>query len=332
MSSPQLQPEAPPRPKLPPQLALVVAVLSVSTGALFIRFAGEEHDGGAPSLVIAFYRCAFATVALALVGWRQCLEEWPRLERRERGIAAATGVGLALHFATWITSLSYTTVASSIVIVNTTPLWVALLTPALSSDRRLRGATVAAIALSIVGCAVLGWNDLQVAGSALFGDALALVGAWMCALYMLAGRKLRRSLSLFPYVIACYGIAAVVLLIVALARGHSLLGYAPEIYGWLVALALVPQVIGHSAYNYVLRYLSAAATSIATLGENVGGIVLAWWFLGEALEPRTAVGAGIVVAGMVIAVRSERVGVASPAGATKGTGASGFRVGARGRQ
>jgi drug/metabolite transporter (DMT)-like permease len=282
-----------------PALALAVAVVAVSTGAVFVRLAD------APPLVVAFYRCALATAVLTAIGWRACREEWPRLSRRERWIVLATGLGLALHFSAWITSLSYTNVASSVVIVNTTPVWVALLTPVLSTDR-LRAGTLAGIAAAVAGCAVIGWGDFELSGRALFGDALALAGAWMSALYMLAGRRLRRRLSLLPYVIACYGAAAVCLLVLVLGTGQPLFGHAPETYGWLVALALVPQLIGHSSYNYALRYLSAASTSVATLGESAGAALLAWWLLGEELSATTLAGGAIVLAGLLVAVRSER--------------------------
>jgi len=289
------------KPPFPPRTALVLAVLAVSTGSLFVRFAHAEP------LVAALGRCLISTLVLAAFGWRACAREWPKLTRGEIWAALGAGACLALHFASWITSLSYTSVASSVVIVNTTPLWVALLVPVLSTDR-VRGRTLLAIALSIVGCAVIGASHFQVAGRALYGDGLALVGAWAAALYFLAGRKLRRSLTLLPYVIACYGTAALLLLAVVLASGERLVGLPPATYGWLVALALVPQVIGHSSYNYALRYVSVALTSIATLGENIGAPLLAWIFLGD--KPGTAeyIGAAIIAVALLLAVQSERAG------------------------
>jgi drug/metabolite transporter (DMT)-like permease len=287
------------KPPFPPKSALVLAVLAVSTGSLFVRFAHAEP------LVAALGRCLISTLVLAAVGWRACAREWPKLTRGEVWAALGAGACLALHFASWITSLSYTSVASSVVIVNTTPLWVALLVPVLSTDR-VRGRTVLAIAISIVGCAVIGADDFRLAGRSLYGDGLALVGAWSAALYFLAGRKLRRSLSLLPYVIACYGTAALLLLAVVLVSGERIVGLPPATYGWLVALALVPQVIGHSAYNYALRYVTVALTSVATLGENIGAPLLAWIFLGEPPGIAKCIGGAIIAGALLLAVRSER--------------------------
>lgn len=287
------------KPPVSPGLALAVAVLAVSTGSLFVRLAE------AAPIVKAFGRCSISTLVLALFGARACAREWPKLSRAELWAALGAGACLAVHFASWITSLSYTSVTSSVVIVNTTPLWVALLAPLLSTDR-VRGRTILAIGVSVLGCVVIGADDFRLAGRALYGDALALVGAWSAALYFLAGRRLRRSLTLLPYVIACYGTAAIFLFAVVLAAGEPLRGYSAATYGWLIALALVPQLIGHSSYNYALRYVSVALTSVATLGENIGAPLLAWCFLGEAPGTAKVIGGCIVALGLLLAVRSER--------------------------
>jgi drug/metabolite transporter (DMT)-like permease len=287
------------RPPVPPKLALAVAVAAVSTAALFIKLAD------APKLAIAAYRCIFSAVLLGAIGARACAREWPRLTRRELLFALGTGFCLALHFATWISSLSYTSVASSIVIVDTTPLWVALLAPFVSSDRVGRR-TLVAMSISFAGVLVIGAGDLEVSPRALLGDGLALIGAWTTALYMLAGRSLRARLSLVPYVTACYGSAAVFLIVFALASGTQMSGFTPRTWGALLALALVPQLIGHSSYNYALRYVPAATAAIVSLGETVGATLLVWLVLGEQPPLATAVGGALVLAGVVLALRGER--------------------------
>lgn len=292
-------PAASKAPSFPPGAALVLAIVAVSTGAVFVRLAD------APPLVVAFWRCTLATALLIALFGRQCRAQWSRLSRQHVLLVLATGLALALHFATWISSLSYTSVASSIVLVNTTPLWVALATPFVTSDR-VRPLTWLAIVIAVAGCAVIGAGDFELSSRALFGDALALVGAVLSAVYMLAGRRLRKELTLGPYVIACYGAAAVFLFAFTLLSGDRVLDVTRGTFGWLVCLALVPQVIGHSSYNYALGYVSAALTSIATLGESVGATLLAWWFLGEQPPPQTLMGGAAVIAGMLLAMRSER--------------------------
>lgn len=290
---------APSAPKFPPGAALLVAIVAVSTGAVFVRLAD------APPLVVAFWRCALATAVLIGLFGRQCRAQWVRLSRGDLGLLVATGLALALHFAAWISSLSYTSVASSIVLVNTTPLWVALATPFVTADR-VRPLTWVAILVAVAGCAVIGAGDFELSGRALLGDALALAGAVLSAVYMLAGRRLRRTLTLGPYVIACYGVAALFLFAFTRLSGDGVLDITRATFGWLVCLALVPQVIGHSSYNYALGYVSAALTSIATLGESVGATLLAWWLLGERAPAQTLVGGAAVIAGMLLAMRSER--------------------------
>lgn len=281
-----------------PRAALFVAIGAVSTGAVFVRLADS------PPLVTAFWRCAIATAVLVVLFGRRSAAEWRQLSRADLAWIGGTGFALALHFAAWISSLSYTSVASSIVIVNTTPLWVALLAPLVTADR-VGARAMFAISLSILGCVVIGAGDFEISGRALLGDALALAGAWMSALYMLAGRRLRQKLSLAPYVTSCYGVAAACLLAFALAAGDSLANYDAETFGWLACLALLPQLVGHSCYNYALRYLSATMTSVATLGESVGATLLAWAVLDDVPTPQTAAGGAIVLLGLWLAMRAE---------------------------
>ena len=287
------------RPAVEPRLVFGVAILAVSTGALFVRLAD------APSLAVAFWRCALATAVLAALFLPRCLREWRRLARADAWLLGAAGLALSVHFATWISSLAYTSVASSIVIVNTTPLWVALLAPRLAGERVSR-ATLAAMALSVAGCVVIGAGDFELSARALLGDALALVGAWMAALYLLAGRRVRRLLTLAPYVTGCYGVAAAFLLLFTLVARVPLTGYGAATWGWLACLALVPQLIGHSSYNWALRYVSTTLTAVATLGESVGAVALAWLFLREVPSLQTLAGGAIVMSGLWLAMRAER--------------------------
>ena len=286
-------------PAVSPRLALALAIAATSTGSLFVRLAD------APPLAKSFWRCGLCTAVLALFGWRTLRADLARIGGRELRLALLSGLALALHFATWITSLSYTSVASSIVLVDTTPLWVALLTPLLSHDRLDRRILVA-VAFSVVGVAVVGVADLDFSGTALRGDGLALAGAWMAALYMLAGRNLRPKLSLVSYLVLCYGSAALILLALALANGDQLVGYSSRTWLWLALLAWVPQLLGHSSYNYALGYLTAALVAVASLGEVFGAPLLAWIFLDETPPPLTIVGGALVLLGVVLAIRPVR--------------------------
>ena len=292
--------------------ALIAAVLAVSTSSIFIRFAQEQ----APSLVIAALRLAFATLLLAPFAWFRYRHELQNLSRREFILGSFAGFFLAVHFATWISSLEFTTVASSVVFVSTGPLWVALLSPIFLNERLSRAAiTGLVIAISgglIIGLAdVCSWNaGLRCSqtgqilhGRAMWGNFLALVGAWTVSGYIIIGRKVRGKISLIPYIFLVYGVSAVMLTTMMLAAGQSARGYPAETYGWIFLLALFPQLIGHSTYNWLLRYLSASLVAITTLAEPLAAAVLAYLILSERPTPAVMIGGFLILIGIFLASR-----------------------------
>jgi drug/metabolite transporter (DMT)-like permease len=303
------------QPPFPPILALTFAILAVSTAAIFIRYAQEY----APSLVIAASRLLIATLILAPIALTRNRSELKQLTRRDLGFALLSGFFLALHFATWISSLEYTTVASSVVLVSTVPLWVALLSPITIKEPVTRAVLVGMI-LALIGGFVVGLSDTCmyaggelvcpdfdefIRGKAFIGDILALIGAFTAAGYLLIGRSLRSRVSLISYIFLVYGMAGAVLLIFVITAGQPLLGYPPVTYMWLILLALVPQLIGHSTYNWALEYLSAAYVSIALLGEPIGSAILAYLFLQEVPTPLKIFGAILILVGIYIATMGE---------------------------
>ena len=294
-------------------LGLVAAILAVSTASIFIRFA----QTGAPSLVIAALRLTFATTLLAPLAWTRHRGEISNLSRRDLLLAAVSGLFLTVHFATWISSLEYTTVASSAVFVSTGPLWVELLSPALLNERLTRAALVG-VALALAGGTIVGLSDacsfhdgLQCAdlgqilqGRAMWGDFLALAGAWAVTGYLIIGRKLRAKMSLIPYIFVVYGIAAFGLVVVMLAAGQTPLGLPAMAYLWIFLLALVPQIIGHSTFNWALGYLPAAFVAVTTLGEPVGSAILAFFLLNETPSPIMIFGGILILLGIFLASRT----------------------------
>ncbi|HEX8681594.1 MAG TPA: DMT family transporter [Ardenticatenaceae bacterium] len=286
------------RPPVPPSVVLLLGVFAVSTGSIFARLAD------APALVIAAYRCTLATLILLPIASISARDELRRLARREWMLAFGAGFFLALHFATWISSLDYTSVASSVVLVTTNPIWVGLLTPFISSDRISR-ATALGILLSVTGGVVISAGDFQVGGTALLGDGLALLGAMAAAVYLLLGRRLRQNLSLVSYVVVCYGSAALLLLALVAVLRLPMTGYTPETYLWLLAMAVVPQIIGHTSYNWALGFFSASLIAVSLLGEPIGATVLAYLVLGESVGWVTLVGGAIILAGIYFAARGE---------------------------
>lgn len=304
-----------PRPRLNVPLALLVAILAVSTASIFIRFAQTE---GAPSLVIAALRLSFATLLLVPLAGARYRQEISNFTRRELALGAISGIFLAVHFATWISSLEYTSVASSVVFVSTGPLWVALLSPLLLNER-LTPSALAGLALALLGGTVIGladactWEgglqcpdfDQVMQGRSMWGNFLALAGAWAVTGYLIIGRSLRsrRSMSLIPYIFLVYGMAALALILIMFVSGQSPFGYEAKIYGWIFLLAAIPQLIGHSTYNWALRYIPASFVAITTLAEPVGSAILAYFILDETPTSGVLLGGALILAGIYFASR-----------------------------
>ncbi len=259
-----------------------------------------------------------ATLGLAPLALSRYRSELRRLTRREWFLALLSGIFLAFHFAFWITSLQYTSVASSVVLVTTTPLWVALLAPLVLRER-IGTAAYIGLALALTGGTVVGLSDACIwqasalscpnaknffIGTAFLGDFLALAGAWMAAGYMLVGRSLRAKIDLIPYIFVVYGMAAVVLIAIMFGMGESPLGFTPITYLWLVLLALIPQLLGHSIFNWSLRYIPVSLVSVTLLGEPVGSTVLAYFILQEQPGMVKIIGAILILAGIWLAARA----------------------------
>lgn len=299
-------------PKLLP-LALVGSVLAVSTASIFIRFA----QGSASSLAIAAYRLVIAALVLLPFSLKHLRAEIPALNRKEIGLGLLSGIFLAFHFATWITSLEYTTVASSVVLVTTTPLWVGLFSPIFLKERPGRMVAIG-LALALIGGTVVGLSDecslgtggpacpsLRgiLEGRAMWGNFLALAGAWCAAGYFMIGKGLRSKVSLQSYTVGVYGIAGLVMLLLVGLTHQKLAGFPPITYLWLLCLALIPQVIGHSTYNWLLRYLPVTIVSVLLFGEPVSSTILAFLFLNETPGVLKLAGGVLILAGIYLATR-----------------------------
>jgi len=285
---------------LPLYSVLLMGVVAVSFGAILVRFAE------APSLVIATYRLVLASLIVAPVG---LLRRWGELRALSRGDLAWAGLSgalLTLHFAFWISSLEYTTVASSVVFVSTSPIFVGVASHFLTRDK-LSLAMSAGIAVALLGGMVIGWNDLELGGQALRGDLLAIVGAVMVGGYFMAGRKLRPTTSLLAYVTVVYSVAALGALVLCMLTKQRLAGYSVQTYVMLLLLAVGPQIIGHSSLNWALRHLPAAAVGVVTLGEPVGSTVLACLLLSEVPSPLKVAGGGLILAGIYLSLQQRKL-------------------------
>jgi drug/metabolite transporter (DMT)-like permease len=290
--------------------AVLVGVLAVGAAAIFIRLAD------APALGIAFWRCALGVLALLpLAALRR--EKVP--EGRDLGTGAVAGIALGAHFGTWIASLDYTSVAASVVLVSTTPIFVAVAAYLLFGERTSVVSFVG-IALAIAGTTAIAGGGPGSDTAALLGNVLALAGAVAMAVYVLIGRSLRTGgVGALPYSIVGYSAAALALLPVALLSGVQLWGYSATTWFWLFVVTLGPQLLGHTVLNWALEYVRASIVSGAILAEPVIAALLAWLILSERPALATLLGGLVVLAGLYLLLRGNISNLPPPESDGSGT-------------
>ncbi|ELY70407.1 DMT family transporter [Natrinema versiforme] len=279
-----------------PAVALAVAVFATSTSAILVRWSA------APSSVAAFYRVLFTTVLVAPLAVTRHRAAFGRLSRRDLAGAAVAGLALAVHFAAWFESLEHTTVAASVTLVQTQPIFVAL-GASLVLGERIDRVTAAGIAVAIVGAAAMSLGDTggaALSGATPYGNALAVLGAVTVAGYVLAGRSIRQRVPLFPYVTVVYGACVLALFWLVGLQGHSYVGYPPREWLLFFGLAVGPGVFGHTVSNWVLEHLESVVVSVAWLGEPVGATLLALVLLAEVPDAVTIAGGLVVIAGVAV--------------------------------
>lgn len=294
---------------------LTIGIFAISSGSILIRLAQDES---VPSLVIAFWRMmlsALIVLPFTLAGRRRELGE---MGRAKWGLAILSGMLLGLHFATWTSSLALTSITSSTVLVATAPLWVGLASPFLLNEPLSRGLKQG-IGLALLGTVVVSMSavvgvengriTLDLAGGdgnqALLGNALALIGGITVAGYLIIGRRLRPHLSLLSYTTVVYGMAAMTLLFINLIWDQDLIGYSITAFALFLALALIPQFLGHTSFNWALGFLPAAFVSLAALSEPVGATILAILIFQEFPGPLVIGGSILILTGVYLGGRSQ---------------------------
>lgn len=277
---------------------LLGAITVISFAAILIKLAA------APALVIATYRLTLATIMIAPGVLLKNRRKLATLSKQEWLLSLLSGIFLSLHFLTWISSLSYTSVASSVVLVTTNPIFVGLGSYFILKER-LQPLLIAGIVASVIGGVLIGYGDFTVGAHVLYGDLLALVGAMMASGYLLIGRKVRQKMDLLTYIFVVYGMAAAVLLMLSLLTGQKLLGYTKNTYLLLVLLAVGPQLLGHTSFNWALKYVSAAVVAVVILGEPVGATIWAYLILAESLTLLKLIGDSLILMGIYMAARAE---------------------------
>ncbi len=277
---------------------LSIGLIAISFASIFIKLCD------APSLVIAAYRLGIASIfyiGFTRIRYGPILSVYSKSQLK---IVLLSGVFLTIHFATWITSLKFTSVASSVVLVESGPIFVAIGSYIFLREKPSK-LMLLGILMAFIGTIIVSVHDFSLDKNSLVGNLLAIAGAIGVAGYLLAGRKLRASIDTFRYVTMVYSVAAILLILLAIMSGNSLVGYTSKTYLLLFAIAMIPQVIGHTSLNWALKYFSATAVAVIILGEPIGASILALVILGETLSAVKIIGGFIILTGVIIAILSE---------------------------
>lgn len=285
-------------------LVFLAGVLAISTSAIFARLAiaSAGVSGVGFSLFVAGSRLTIASMLL--------LPALPKLRQAQLApgallYASGAGICLALHFVTWITSLSFTSIAASTTLVTTTPIWVALVSW-LWFKEKLTRLTVLGIGVAFVGGVLITLGDgasLSGGSNPLLGNSLALMGAVIASLYVLWGREAQqRGLSLGSYSAFAYTMGALLLLLLSLLWGVSYLSYPVAVYVYILLIAIFPQMVGHTSFNWLLRWINPTLVTLAILFEPVGACFLGYLIFQEVPGVLVLVGAVVLLVGVAVAV------------------------------
>jgi drug/metabolite transporter (DMT)-like permease len=283
-----------------PYLILALGVVSVSFAATFIRLAE------APPLVIAAYRLSIASAVLIPVSLTRAGGLPKGISKKDALLILLSSVFLALHFALWITSLSYTSIASSVVIVTSHPIFVAIISYFLWGERLTR-ISILGIIFAFGGVVLINYGDFILSPRAILGDILALLAAIAIGAHLIIGRQLRNRISALPYLTTIYTGAAILLLLAVLSSGYSLFNYSGTTYTMFLLLALIPQLVGHSSINIALRLIPATLVSVGILGEPVLAIALGYIILGEGITILEILGSLITLGGILTVLFSRKI-------------------------
>jgi drug/metabolite transporter (DMT)-like permease len=279
-------------------ITLAVATFAVSWAAILIKLAD------ASPLPIAFYRMALSSLLLAIPAIPKVRETYRALNARQIWLLIASGVVLGLHFAFWVTSLFYTTISNSTILVATQPIFILIMEAVFFKDK-IPSRSIIGMGVAIVGMAIISGGDFKLGKDFIIGDLLALAGAFCAGTYLLIGRHLRAKIDTLGYIFPVYTIAAMTLLICSLFYGENLTSYPLKTWGLFLLLAIVPTIMGHSLYNWLLKYVPAHKVATTILGEPIGATLLAIIFFNQ-IPGWWTIGGGILILSGIFIVLSKQ--------------------------
>ena len=286
--------------RLRPLLLLLLGVISVSFAAIFIRLAE------APALVIAMYRLVIASLLILPFTWKSAATALKSIDGRTVIQVIMAGVFLAAHFMLWITSLEYTSIASSVILVTAHPVFVAAVSYVLWKEK-LNRLSILGIIIAMAGIVTISGGGLALGSGVFIGNTMALTAGLFAASYLMIGRVVREKINAAAYLLSVYGTAAAVLLALTLLTGAELTGYSQTTYVMFFLLAIIPQLLGHSSFNLAARIMPVTIVSVAILGEPVGATLLGIFILGERPGAAEIIGGGVILLGIYLVLKGGRV-------------------------
>ncbi|MEC2055785.1 DMT family transporter [Peribacillus psychrosaccharolyticus] len=287
------------QPKINPYFVIAIGVVSVSSSAIFVKLATAE------SAIIAFYRLMFSVLLMLPLFLMKYRMELTKVKKMDWMLASAAGIFLAFHFILWFESLTYTSVASSTVLVTLQPIF-AFAGAYFFYKERFSVKAILSGVVAVLGSLLISWGDFKVSGLALIGDMLAIIACGLITAYLLLGQTVRKRLSSITYTFIVYSASTITLFIYAWAAGNSFGPYPASDWIYFILLAIFPNLLGHSLFNWSLRWVSTTTISMAILLEPIGAALLAYWLLGETIQWTQAVGGAIILASLMIFLRDEQ--------------------------
>lgn len=283
------------RPPIHPYIPIIIGVISVALSAIFVKL--STADAG----VIAFYRMLFSVLLMLPIFLLKYRRELLKLGKKDWVFSTIAGVFLAFHFILWFESLNYTSVASSTVLVTLQPIF-AFVGTYFFFKEKLSFKIILSALVAIAGSMIISWGDFKLSGTAFYGDILALIACALITTYLLFGQDVRKRLSLITYTFVVYTISTITLFFYVLIKGESFGPYPESDWFWFIMLALIPNLLGHTLFNWAIKWVSTNVISIAILFEPVGAAILAFYVFQETLTTTQIIGGLIVIAGILLFV------------------------------
>ncbi|GIN88655.1 membrane protein [Heyndrickxia sporothermodurans] len=286
-------------PKINPYFVLVIGVLTVSASAILVKLCTAESGA------IAFYRLFFTIIIMLPVFVMKNVKEIKLITKKDWIFSIISGVCLAFHFILWFESLNYTSVTSSTVLVTLQPLFAFAGTFLFFKEKFTLKAILCGI-VAIAGSVVISWGDFKISGMALFGDLLAFIACMLVTAYFLFGQDVRKRLSLMTYTFIVYVISAFVLLLYVLIVGESLVPTNNKDWIYFLLLAILPTLLGHTLFNWTVKWLSTSIISMAILFEPIGASILAFFILKENILLSQILGGTIILISISLFIIDEK--------------------------